>query len=299
MRVNPNYMVDLVSSLDGVSGTEQRLSRQISSGARVSTISDDPIAAGQNFLLSAQMSQDDTFLQSASSTESLMQITDSTLGSVITQLTQAVSVATSGSSGTANTANMNSVAQQLSGIRDEVLSLANTSYLGRHIFAGSQGGNVPFSLDTSSTPAVAVYTGDSVPTFLEAPNGQKIQTNLPGAQVFTAAGADVLNTLNTLIADFSSGNLSAAQSSTSQLSAVLGHVSTQRASLDTSIQRLQAAGSYTQNEQLQLNATQTNLMQADIPALSTSLSLAESQRTALEAVIVTFEKQGTLFNLLQ
>ncbi len=133
---------------------------------------------------------------------------------------------------------------------------------------------------------------------LKTPDGQRVQTGLPGGQVFTAAGADVLNTLNNLIADFSSGDLASAQAATSQISAVLSHVSTQRAMLDSSMQRIASLESYAQTEKTQLTATQTNLMQADIPSVATSLSTLESQRTALEAVIAAIDKQGTLFNVL-
>ncbi len=130
MRVNPNYVTDLVGALDVTTATEQRLTGQVSSGIRLSALSDDPVAAGQNTLLSAKLGQDVVFIQTASSTEGTMQVADTALGSVVSSLTQAISVATAGSSGTGSTANMNSVAQQLSGIRDEVLSLANTGYMG-------------------------------------------------------------------------------------------------------------------------------------------------------------------------
>ncbi len=109
----------------------------------------------------------------------------------------------------------------------------------------------------------------------------------------------MLDTLNTLISKFSAGDLSGAQAATSQLSSVLSHVTSQRASLDSSLQGLQAAGSYAQSEKVQLITAQTNLMQADVPAVATGLSLVESQRTALESVITAIEKQATLFNLLQ
>ncbi len=114
MRVDPNYVSGLVGALDGTSAVEERLAGQISSGVRLSALSEDPAAAGQNVLLSAKLAQEDAFIQSASSTQGMMQVADTALGSVVTQLTQAISIATAGSSGTANRANMSSVAQQLS-----------------------------------------------------------------------------------------------------------------------------------------------------------------------------------------
>jgi flagellin-like hook-associated protein FlgL len=80
------------------------------------------------------------------------------------------------------------------------------------------------------------------------------------------------------------------------LGAALSQVSTQRASLDGAINRFQSASSYASQEQTQLVANQTNLLQADLPTVATELSSNQTQQSALESVIVTIEKQGTLFD---
>jgi len=56
--------------------------------------------------------------------------------------------------------------------------------------------------------------------------------------------------------------------------------------IDNSITGLSAASDAVTNEKTQLTVAQTNLMQADVAQLATSLSLAETQQAALQAVIV-------------
>ncbi|MGA8530219.1 MAG: flagellar hook-associated protein FlgL [Acidobacteriaceae bacterium] len=298
MRVNPLYINTLVGSLDATSGTEQQLTEELASGSRVNTLSDDPVAAGENVLLSAQIAGDDTFSQTASSSQSMLQMTDSALGTVVSQLTTAVSLATEANNGTLNANDLTSIGNQLAGIRDEVLSLANTTYMGQYVFAGSQGSTQPFVLDASA-PSGVQYNGDdtaSSTSYLMTPNGQKIQMNLPGSQVFTASGADVLGTLNQLVADFSSGTASSsAQADTQALSAALSNVSQQRVLIDNSLTRLSAAENYTQSESTQLTANQTTLLQANVGQIATQLSTAETQQAALSQVIATLGKQS-LFN---
>lgn len=296
MRVNPLYINDLVSSLDATSATQAQLTQELASGSRVNALSDDPVAIGKNVVLSAQIGRDDTFSQTASSTQSMLQVTDSVLSTVVNQLTTAVSLATQGNNGTLNGSDLQSISTQIAGIRDEVLSLANTTYLGQQIFSGSLGNTVPYTLNAAANPAVATYQGDNGVQYLETPNGQKIQLNLPGSQVFSAPGADVLGTLNALIADFSSGTaLPGAQADTQTLSTVLNHVSQQRVSIDNSLSRLQAAESYNQSETTQLTAAQTTLLQADVGKVATQLSTAQTQQAALSQVIATLGKQS-LFN---
>src|SRR5215469_3632691 len=161
MRVDPSYVTNLVSALDAAQAREQQLSAELSSGVRFSSIGDDPIAAGQNVLILNQIQRDDSFTQTSSLVTGQLQVADSALGSVVTQLTQAISLATSANNGTLNASDVQSVGNQISGILAEVQSLANTSYQGQFIFGGGQTSTAPFSTSNATTPSVTTYSGDS------------------------------------------------------------------------------------------------------------------------------------------
>jgi flagellar hook-associated protein 3 FlgL len=286
MRVDPNYVRNLAAALNQSTGQENTLTSELSSGLRVASLSDGPVAVAQSTLLGSSIAKDDTFVQTASNESSRMQVTDSTLGEVVTQITSALSTAVSGNNGTLNASDLASVAQTLSGIRDQVLSLANTSYQGQYLFGGSQGSAPPFTLDTSTTPATATYNGDANVQYVETPSGQKIQVNLPGSAVFGAAGSGVLGALNQLISDFSSGATTAALTvDTGALTTALGQLSSQRSTLDSALSRLQSTSTYTQTEESQLKVAQSTLVSADPAAVATQLSQAEVQHQALLSVI--------------
>jgi len=204
--------------------------------------------------------------------------------------------------GTLNSSDVQSVSTQISGILDEVESLANTSYQGQYIFAGGQTSTAPFSTSTATSPAVTTYNGDQNVNYLESPNGQRIQLNVPGGQIFLGSGSNsVFGALNSLVADYSSGTVDTAQavSDTEALSTALSNVSKQRVTIDNSITQATAASDAVSNVQTQLTAAQTNLMQADIPTVSTQLSLSETQQTALEDVIAQLNSSSNdLFSKL-
>jgi flagellar hook-associated protein 3 FlgL len=299
MRVDPNYITNLSASLDQSTGVEQTLTSELSSGLRVASLSDDPVAVAQSTLLGSSISQDVTFVQTASSESSRMQVADSTLGDVVTQVTSALSTAVSGNNGTNNASNLASVAQSLSGVRDQVLSLANTSYQGQYLFGGSQGSTPPFTLDTTTNPATAVYNGDTKLQYVQTPSGQNIQVNLPGSSVFGTAGSGVLGALNQLISDFSGGATTATLTTdTSALTTALGELSSQRATLDSSLSRLQSSSTYVQTEQSQLTVAQGSLVSADPAAVATQLSQAETQHQALLSVINALGNSN-LFSLMK
>lgn len=293
MRVDPHYVNGLVESLNRSTLAEQKLAAELSSGLRVSSVSDDPVAAGQASLLSSGISRDDSFVQTATSTQSLMQVTDSTLGSVVTQLTSALSLTVAGNSGTKNAADLTTVSQQLAGIRDQVVALANTSYQGVYLFSGSKGDVQPFTVDSSTSPAITTYHGDSQPGSVTTASGQRIQTGLSGTTVFSVPGADVMAALNNLIADFATGTPSAtAATDIGLLQTAFGNVIQQRSILDNSLSRLNSASSYAQTDATNRTAALSAFVAANPATVATQLSSAETQTQALMSVISVVEKQS-------
>jgi flagellar hook-associated protein 3 FlgL len=302
MRVDPNYITNLAGSLDQVQANEQQYTQELSSGVRVTSLGADPLASGENVLLLNQINQDDSFTSSAGLVTGQLQVADSALGSVVTQLTQAISLATAASNGTMDASDLQSAGNQIAGILAEVQSLANTSYQGQYIFAGGQTTTAPFTTSSAASPAVTTYNGDSNINYLELPNGEKIQMNVPGSQIFQGPGSsNVFAALNSLVANLQSGSVNSQQTvqDTQALNSALNYVSQQRVTVDNSITRLNASSEAVSSEQTQLTSAQTNLMQADVAGLSTQLSLAETQQTALEDVIAQFSSdQNDLFSKL-
>jgi flagellar hook-associated protein 3 FlgL len=193
------------------------------------------------------------------------------------------------------------ISQQLSGIRDQVVALANTNYQGTYIFAGSDGNAQPFTTDTSTSPATTTYHGDpnvNHVNTISTVNGQQIKMGLTGSAVFTAPGADVMTALNNLVADFASGTVSAtASTDIGVLQTALSNVSQQRLSLDSSLDRLETAGTYAQTDATNRTAEASSLVASNPATVATQLSAAETQNQALMSVIATVGKQS-LFDMI-
>jgi flagellar hook-associated protein 3 FlgL len=295
MRADPTYLQSLAWSLNQATSATQSLTSELSSGLRLSSLSDDPLAAAQSSQLATSISRLDTFSQTASTETSMMQVTDSTLGEVVSQLTSAISLSVSAADGTNNTSNLSTFAQQLTSIRDQILSLANITYQGRYLFSGSQS-STPFTLDTSTSPATVTYNGDSSLQYIQTPNGQSLQTNLPGSSVFGAA----FTALNQMISDLTSGTASSSTltADSSAITSALTNVSTQRSILDSSLSRLQSAASYTQTEEAQLKSQQAALVSTDQASVAAQLKSTETQYQALLSVMSSLQKQS-LFDYLR
>jgi flagellar hook-associated protein 3 FlgL len=299
MRIDPNFVQGLVSALNQTQANEQTYTNEISSGTTVNSLSDNPVAAAQDYLLRSEISVNDSFVQSAGTMEGQLQVADSALGSVVSQLTSAISLATEGNNGTLDASDKQAVSNQLSGILNEVVSLANTSYQGQYIFSGSKTQTQAYTLDTATSPATVTYNGDGDILYSVTPSGQKIQTNLPGGQVFGTGSTGAIPVLANLINDFNTGaSAQTIATDIGNLGTALQTVSQQRVLLDNGLTQLQSASTYAQSETTQLQSAEDTLIQANPADVATELSSAEQQNPALINMIASLDAQPILFQKL-
>ncbi|MDE3104919.1 MAG: flagellar hook-associated protein 3 [Acidobacteriota bacterium] len=296
---DPKYLQSLSGSISQSTALEQSLTTELSSGLAISSLQDNPVAVAQSQLLGASIAQQDTFVQTASGLQSRLQVADSTLGEIVSQLTKAESLAVQGNGGTLSASNLQAVQQQLQGIQQQVLSLINTSYQGSFLFGGSQGSTAPFAVN--STTGAVTYSGDNAVTYVTTPEGQQIQTNLPGSAAFGTGASGVLGVLSSLIQDFAGSTPSTtAVSDSSALTSALAQVSAQRSVLGNSLSRIASASTYTQSTAAQLTAAQSSLVAADTARVATQLSMAETQHQALLNVTAALEGSGnSLFSYIK
>jgi flagellar hook-associated protein 3 FlgL len=284
-----------VQGIDQLRQTENNDLEQMSSGKRINNLSDDPAAVAQLILNEGQTSNVDQYLANVTTVQNSMQVADSTLNSVVTSLSQAISLGIQGSNGTLNASDQQSIATQVSGIENQVLALANTTYAGNYLFAGTAVTTQPFTEDSSS-PSGVTYNGNGSTNSVQIGDGEYVPTNLSGSQVFTPSGSDVFAALQGLATALQSGGN--VESATTQLQQVFSRVNTQRTFYGATLSRLQTAQNYLTQEQLGLSSAQDNIEGADMASVISNYTQTE---TALDASYQAAGQisQMSLFNYLK
>ncbi len=154
LRIAPDIYTTLVSSVTQDQTNLNNALQQVSTGQSVNQLSDNPLAAAQLVGNRTEISSNDQYLHSISYVQGALQTADSTLNSVINSLNQAISLGAEGANGTLTGSERQAVAQQVSSIQQSILGLANTSYEGSYLFAGTATNNPPYVSDSTSPSGV-------------------------------------------------------------------------------------------------------------------------------------------------
>jgi len=283
MRVNPNPSNDILAAIQQTQAQENSALTQLSTGLRVNTPSDDPAAAASEVRNQATESRIDQYLQSVSSLQSMLQTADSTLNSVVTTLNQAVSLGTEAANGTLSDSNRQQIEQQVQGIITSVVQLANTTYQGSYLFAGTETSQQPFT----QTASGVTYNGNDGVNSVAIADGRSLDSNLPGSQLFQGSGADIFGSLQQLSSALQSGDTTAIGNATSAVSNALNYLTGQRVFYGNALSQLNDDQTALNSETVNLKSQDNSLVGADTAQVATELTQAE---TAHEAALAAAAK---------
>ncbi len=122
-----------------------KLAEQIGTGVRVSSMSDDPVAAGSIIKVNKQMTDIETYLSNIESADIELSQVDSTLKSINDQLEKAHDIAMQVSNGTMGADELQAYQNELDAIIDNVKKLTNTQYNDKYLFAGTRTTTIPYT----------------------------------------------------------------------------------------------------------------------------------------------------------
>ena len=295
MRINPNMVPDILAAIETTQSQETTALAQLASGKRVNQPSDDPAASAemvQNQVLSSQVDQ---YTTDASGVLEMMQTIDSSLSSVITSVNQAVSVGMEGANSTITTAQRQAMAQQVQSIFSSVLQTANLSYGGSYVFGGTASTAAPYAAE--STPTGYKYNGNEGVNTVQVGAGFDIQTNLPGDQLFSNSGSDLLGSLNQLAAALQTGTTTDIANATQQVSNGLSYITQQRVFYGNSMSQINSQEAFLSQETVNLKSQENTLIGADASQSATMLSQAQTANSAVLSAAAKIMPE-TLLNYL-
>jgi flagellar hook-associated protein 3 FlgL len=263
----------VLSSINNVQDQMANTQEQLSTGKSINQPSDNPYGASLAIQLKNDLAGLNNYNSNITDGTAWASAADTSLQNVMSMLQRAQELTVQASNGVESSTDLGATADEIDQLADAIKQEANTQYNGQYIFSGTASGTQPYSNSTGD-----VYQGNTAAVTRQIGPGSTLQVNVDISSLLgsgtSANDGKLLDTLRTISADMRSGNSSGvADLSTTQISAL-------QSSLN-SLTQIQANVGATQNRLTLASDRIQGLQNSDTVALSNDedVNMAQAMTT--------------------
>lgn len=282
-----------VSTILEAQAQVSRLQEQIGTGRRVMTPSDDPSASVRLVELNTELSKIESHQKNISTLTSALSFEEVALDSANDVLLRVRELTIQGQTGTLAQSDRDAIANEIDGLREQLLSIANMQNAeGDYIFAGTASNEPAYD-------ANAVFQGDAIVRQVNIGEGVRVASGHSGAEVFE--GVNGARNAFDVLADLSQALRNDNQAVVSErfidVDAATEQLSSVRTSIGVRMNWIDDQASLNDSFNLDLKRTISDIQDLDIAEAIGRLQL---QMVSLQAAQQTFVKTQnlSLFNYL-
>ena len=279
---------------------------QLAQGKQIINPSDAPDQASTVQRLKSILTRQDSYQTALNTVQIRLQGEDSTLSSVSDLLIRAKEIAVQANNDTLSSDNRKALGVELQGLRDQMLSLANTKDTnGNYLFAGSKVTQPPFVSVAGGSPQ---YVGDQTRMKVMVGENRSMPINRTGTDAFvpvnrtlpdgTTQGVGFFNVMDDLIKGVNTSDRPKMQGGLGELDTLLGGLSMARANIGSGLKGIEQQTSVIEDTVLNLKTTLSSVEDLDYASAITKMN---QQMLSLEAAQSSFAKisQLNLFNYIK
>lgn len=281
-------------NLQDLQATQARMAlnqARITSGTRITSPAEDPTAAALILDFGTTIDANTQSIRQVDSATAALQTAENAVSAAIEGTTRLQEIAASGSS--SSVSEVNTILQNL-------LSLANTKFQGRFLFAGTQTDTQPFG-----ATAPYAYSGNQSDINLAVTAQAQMATNLPGDEVFLggrglapgASAADVFTAATTLAQGLTANDATVVASASTKLSAALDNLNQAEATLGGRLAGLQTLRDTLTTFNTSLQGLQSSQQDTDYAQSLTEYTSDQTIQSATLSVMAKAAKSN-LFDYL-
>lgn len=295
MRISTNTIYQAgISKINTLQTDQAKLQQQISTGRRISSPSEDPVASARVLEISTAQAANTKFADTRQTAQLKLNTVESNLSSITNLLVAAQSNLVAAGNGTYSDKERGFIATELSGSLDALIGLANTKDAsGNYLYAGFQTDTKPFVTTGTGTTSVVNYTGDSNQQLLQVDTQRQMAINVSGDNVFQGGGNDIFTTMRSLVNLLNTPiNTTTPATFTTQLTAAMGQMQTSvdnvlnvRAAVGSKLNELDALETAGSDRGLQYSKSLSELQDLDY---ASALSDLTKNQTIMEAAQKSF-----------
>lgn len=194
MRISSSWAHQTaVNSMLNQQASLQQIQQQLSSGKKLLTPSDNPMAAARIVDLNQNIKQNEQYQSNINTARDRLSQQESVLKSATDVLQKINELGIQGLNDTNSPSDRASIAGEMEELNKQLLSIANTkSPSGEYLFSGFKSTTQPFSKNSGTTGTYS-YAGDTNSRSIQIDTNRQISDGDPGSEVFgVPAGSGTL-----------------------------------------------------------------------------------------------------------
>ncbi|GAA3801818.1 flagellin [Nocardioides panacisoli] len=250
-------------------GRLAKVQEQLTTGRVLNRPSDSPTATTAAMRIRSERAAQEQYARNAQDGLGWLTQIDSTLGSVTDTVRRAREVGLQGNNtGSVGQVARDALATEVDGLRADLVSQANSTYLDRPVFGGITSGSKAYD-DAGNFVGVVGNVNRRVG------DGVVVKVDVDGNTVFGDGATSVFAELDGLSAALRSGNTTAIGASLDALAARLDTVTSARTAVGATQNRVERAAQSATDAKAALDGDLSNVENADLAATTVELQLAE------------------------
>jgi len=268
----------LLSSIQTAQTRLSETQERMATGRRINRPSDDPFGTSRSIAAHATLDVVGQQQRTITLARSELASTESVLTSLGDVIVRAQELAVQADSSAIDGAARRQIAAEVNQLLSEAVKLGNSSYAGRHIFAGHQTQTAPFVEDIPGQAAAVTVQGDTGQVQRAIGDGEQMPVNLQGDTILMPLFADLIafrDALNT-------NDLNGVGAASANMGSALDTVLQARGEIGARDRRLDLADTRLQDITLQLQTNIANIEDADITKEVVDM---QTRETALQAAL--------------
>lgn len=263
MRVTNNMLINnLKKNLNMSLRRMQKVQDEMSSGKKVRVPSDDPVAVARSLKLRADLRENQQFRRNASDVLSWLETTETTLMKIKDVLQRARELAVQGANGLLTPEDSQKIGEEVKQLKEQLVKLGNTTYVGRYIFAGYKTDQPPVQLQADGS---LDYQGDTGQIIYQVGVSDTIQVNLTAEDIFiNSNGDDLLKDMQDYIDALNVGNSQGVGDALGKIDAHLENILSLVAEVGAKTNRMELVNNRLQDEEVNFARLLSDTEDADM-----------------------------------
>ena len=189
MKISTTLYFDRANQqLGDVQGELAKTQEQLSTGKQIVKPSDSPDKASLVTRLESELARQASYQSTLKTVNTRLQASETVLRNTSDVLVRIKEISIQAASDTLSNADRQSIALEISSLKDQMLSLANNQDTnGNYLFSGSRVGSPAFSKDSKG---FVVYQGDESRMKVAVGDNRRMNLNMPGSDAFVKVVRD-------------------------------------------------------------------------------------------------------------